>query len=135
MNFFAWGYGVSSPNPAKSFLRQSYEQFFRAPLEVGHRVSVVSGHQQGSVGKVLNALFNVIVVEEEASQKVEEYTADALKRIFRIGDTVRVHSAACINHQKQEGWVVEAQEDEITVVDAVTKTPVMCQMSKMYSTH
>ena len=126
LNYFAWGYGLSTPNPAKTFLKQSYEQFFRAPLEVGHRVAVVSGHQPGRVGKVVDVRFNVIAVEDEASHLVEEYTVDAVKRIFRIGDTVRVNSAVCLNHQKQEGWVIETQENEVTVVDADTNATVMC---------
>ena len=125
LNYFAWGYGTWLDNPAKTFMTQSYEQYLRAPLEVGHRVSVVSGSQHGRSGNLVKVQFNVVTMEHDASRLVEEYPERQLKRVFQTGDTVRVHSAVCMNHPNQEGWVVEARENEVTVIDAVTKTTVM----------
>ena len=129
LNFFAWGYGVTKQNPAQTFMKQSYERFLRAPLEVGNRVC---GDKRGIVGKVVDIGFGVVAVKDESSELVEEFTEEDLRRIFKNGDTVRVHAAVCINHSNKEGWVVDAQENEITVIDSVTKTPVMCQPFQLY---
>jgi hypothetical protein len=144
MNLFSWGFVMQEAPYIQGFMRQSYEIFTRAPLAVGHRVSVeptrcgpddviifpdvsMPGEK---VGTVTDMHFDTVSVQDETTGVIEEIPVRDLRRIFKIGDTVKAHSPVSLYHPNLEGWVVNTYEDVVTVVHGKTKEEVMYQSSE-----
>ncbi|KAM6489698.1 hypothetical protein JOM56_014869 [Amanita muscaria] len=138
INLFSWGFVMQEAPYIQGFLRHSYEIFTRAPLAVGHRVSVeptrcapddilifpdVSMPAE-KVGTVTDIHFDTVSVQDLTTGLIEEIPVRDLRRMFNIGDTVKAHSPASLHHPNLEGWVVNTDEDVVTVVHGKTKEQV-----------
>ncbi|KAM6491817.1 hypothetical protein JOM56_012676 [Amanita muscaria] len=104
----------------KEFMQLSWEKYIRAPLEVGHRVRV-SIQQQRIEATVVEVSYDYIVVDDNTSPGVQHLLhSDEAKRIFTIGDTVKVYASP--SHHGRQGWVINVQDEDVAVVDFETKT-------------
>lgn len=82
------------------------------------------------VGTVTDMHFDTVSVQDETTGVIEEIPVRDLRRIFKIGDTVKAHSPVSLYHPNLEGWVVNTYEDVVTVVHGKTKEEVMYQSSE-----
>ncbi|KAM6497782.1 hypothetical protein JOM56_005730 [Amanita muscaria] len=138
INLFSWGFVMQEVPYIQGFLWHSYEIFTRAPLAVGHRVSVeptrcapddvlifpdVSMPAE-KVGTVTDIHFDTVSVQDSTTGVIEEIPVRDLRRIFNIGDTVKAHSPVSLHHPNLEGWVVNTDKDVVTVVHGKTKEQV-----------
>ena len=142
LNHFSWGFSTQQDPYITPFLKRSYELFLRAPLDIGHRVSVeplklgktadntlapVVSKKEATRGIVVDVRFDTASVEDEITGIIQEFPAHELRRIFRSGDTVRVHAGVSVHHRDAEGWVITADEDDVTVFDSQSETEVRYQ--------
>ncbi|KAM6492272.1 hypothetical protein JOM56_011996 [Amanita muscaria] len=138
INLFSWGFVMQEAPYIQGFLRHSYEIFTRAPLAVGHRVSVEPTRcapddvlifpdismPAEKVGTVTDIHFDTVSVQDSTTGVIEEIPVRDLRRIFNIGDTVKAHSPVSLHHPNLEGWVVNTDKDVVTVVHGKTKEQV-----------
>ncbi|KIL56594.1 hypothetical protein M378DRAFT_16968 [Amanita muscaria Koide BX008] len=133
--------GSAHCGPVQSSLSQ-FNQFIRLNLEtllaVGHRVSVELTRcapddvlifpdilmPAEKVGTVTDIHFDTVSVQDLTTGVIEEIPVRDLRRMFNIGDTVKVHSPVSLHHLNLEGWVVNTDEDIVTVVHGKTKEQV-----------
>jgi hypothetical protein len=89
INQFSWGFSLAEADYLKHFVQHSYERFFRAPLEVGHRVCfmptrtaktsynlffpLISKADDATVGSVESLHYDTVRVEDENTGHIEEF--------------------------------------------------------------
>jgi hypothetical protein len=115
---------LTLPPGIHEFLRNSYEHYVGAPLEVGHRVMVSrlqDGPEMGA--EVIGVRYDEIDVEVEEGGCITVPTSQA-RRLFTVGDYVMVF-APTSPMRNREGWVLNVGAKEVAILDVSTKEEVI----------
>lgn len=108
------------PSPHPDFLRWSYENHVAAPVEVGQRVEIKLDAGMAR-GVTVDICVDRAVVRVDVTEVDMDVDARCIRRFYNVGDTVKVILSS---NRNREGWVVNEQGDEITVIDSNRKEQV-----------
>ncbi|KAF8337811.1 hypothetical protein F5887DRAFT_920220 [Amanita rubescens] len=117
LNVFAEGMAIGAKQlsfdaPDPEFMRWTYENHVAAPVEISHVVEV--RQTEGVVrGIVIDIVLGEVVVQLDNTQDIAVHP-HRVRRIYQIGDTVRVVKGSDLGRQ---GWVVEIKEGRVGVFD------------------
>jgi transcription elongation factor SPT5 len=86
---------------------------FISPIMEGDRVRVVSGTFKGGWGRTSEVkLTSVSLIWEGDTQDVREVLIEDVRRLFRLGDSVRILYGP---HRGDQGFIVHLDADEVVV--------------------
>jgi ribosomal protein L24 len=98
-------------------------------IKTGDRVKVTRGEYRGIFGQVTRVDEKAVAVYMESQGLEEEILVDSVRRVFRIGDEVRI---LCGTHVGSTGWVVDVLQGSVKVLN-VEKGFEVCKFNRLSS--
>jgi hypothetical protein len=114
LRLFGEGFAIGAkelqfPNVDPELMSWSFENHVAAPLEIGHKVEIKL--DAGTMrGVIVDVRFDDVVVQVDDSVDGIEVDARHVRRIYEVGDTVKV---VVPTNFDCEGWVVDVGDEKI----------------------